>query len=131
MLAHVADDPDMEHRILDSTVVRAHPGAAGATKQKGGQAEQARGRSRGGFSTNIHISVDGLGNPVRLILTSGQAGDSPQAADVLAGLTPERVIGDRAYDTNALRDQRADQGADAVIPSHPRRKEPLAYDTHW
>src|SRR3712207_1413197 len=32
MLAHFADDPDMEHGILDSTIVRADPCAAGAEK---------------------------------------------------------------------------------------------------
>ena len=34
-----ANDPDMEHLIVDSTIVRAHPCAAGAPKKKGGQAE--------------------------------------------------------------------------------------------
>lgn len=33
MLAHFIDDPDMEHLIIDSTVVRAHPCAAGASKK--------------------------------------------------------------------------------------------------
>lgn len=34
MLAHFADDPDMEHGILDSTIVRAHACAAGAEKKR-------------------------------------------------------------------------------------------------
>ena len=33
MHQHFADDPDMEHLILDSTIVRAHPCAAGASKK--------------------------------------------------------------------------------------------------
>ena len=33
MLAHFADDPDMENGIVDSTIVRAHACAAGATKK--------------------------------------------------------------------------------------------------
>ena len=33
MHAHFAADPDMEHLILDSTVVRAHPCAAGAPQK--------------------------------------------------------------------------------------------------
>jgi len=37
MLAHFSDDPDMEHLIIDSTIVRAHPCAAGAPAQKGGK----------------------------------------------------------------------------------------------
>ena len=79
MMTHFSDDPDMEWLLLDSTIVRAHPCAAGAPKKKGGQAAQSLGRSRGGFSTKIHVNVDALGNPLRLILTAGQASDSPQA----------------------------------------------------
>jgi transposase len=33
MLAYFADDPDMEHGMIDSTIVRAHPCAAGAQKK--------------------------------------------------------------------------------------------------
>jgi transposase len=33
MLTHFADDPDMEYIMLDSTLVRAHPCAAGALKK--------------------------------------------------------------------------------------------------
>lgn len=32
---HFADDPDMEHLIIDSTIVRAHPCAAGAPQKRG------------------------------------------------------------------------------------------------
>jgi transposase len=32
MLAAFADDPDMEHGMIDATIVRAHPCAAGAQK---------------------------------------------------------------------------------------------------
>ncbi len=37
MLAYVANDPDWEHGILDSTIVRAHPCAAGAEKKRDGR----------------------------------------------------------------------------------------------
>jgi transposase len=35
MHQHFIDDPDMENLILDSTVIRAHPCAAGALKKTG------------------------------------------------------------------------------------------------
>jgi len=41
---HFIDEPDMEWLLLDSTVVRAHPCAAGAPKEHGGQEEQALGK---------------------------------------------------------------------------------------
>ena len=34
MLEHFADDPDMENGMIDSTIVRAHPCAAGAQKKR-------------------------------------------------------------------------------------------------
>ena len=61
-----------------STVVIAHPSAAGAPK-KGGQEQQALGRSRGGFSTKIHAVTDSLGDAICLILTVGQRNDVTQA----------------------------------------------------
>ena len=45
------------------------PLRGGSSPKNGGQAAQALGRSRGGFSIKIHVSVDGLGNPLRFILT--------------------------------------------------------------
>lgn len=37
MHQHFIDDPDMENTLLDSTVVRAHPCAAGAPQKKAGR----------------------------------------------------------------------------------------------
>ena len=34
MLDHFADDPDMENGMIDSTIIRAHPCAAGAEKNR-------------------------------------------------------------------------------------------------
>lgn len=34
MMVHFADEPDMENVMLDGTIVRAHPGAAGASKKR-------------------------------------------------------------------------------------------------
>ena len=36
MLDHFGEDPDLEYLIPDSTTVRAHPCAAGAPREKGG-----------------------------------------------------------------------------------------------
>ena len=58
--------------MLDSTVVRAHAHAAG-TRQSAG--DQAFARSRGGFSTKLHLHADALGRPVALPLTGGERHD--------------------------------------------------------
>ena len=63
-------------------------------------------------------------------LTVGQAGDSPEAAALLTPwLAPaQEVVADMAYDSNALREQIAQAGANAVIPPHPNRKNPPHFD---
>ena len=38
------------------------------------------GKSRGSLSTKIHATVDALGNPLRLLLTPGQASEYEQAS---------------------------------------------------
>jgi hypothetical protein len=43
------------------------------------------GRSRGGFSTKIHVSVSGLGLPVEIRLTPGQEADVKQGELVCPG----------------------------------------------
>ena len=58
--------------------------------KEGGQSAQALRRSRGGFSTKVHITVDGLGNPLRFILTGGQENDITQA-EVLLVAMPENT----------------------------------------
>ena len=130
MHQHFVDDPDMEYLILDSTVIRAHPCAAGASKKSGGQEAQALGRSRGGFSTKIHINVDALGNPLRFILSAGQRHDITQAEALIEGYTGEHVIGDKAYDDAEFRQTIQASGAQAVIPPRSNRKDPYDYDTH-
>jgi transposase len=130
MHQHFVQDPDMENIILDSTVIRAHPCAAGAQKKVGGQAAQAFGRSRGGFSTKIHINVDGLGNPLRFLLTAEQRHDITQADALIADYEFERLIADTSYDADGFQQVLASKSAEAVIPPRKNRKEPRDYDHH-
>ena len=100
-------------------------------QKNGGQAAQALGRSRGGFSTKIHASVDALGNPLRFRLTGGQRHDITQAEDLIAGFEFERAIADRSYDANAFLHRIAEKEAEAVIPARKNRQEQREYDEHW
>ena len=54
-------------------------------RQKKRQPDEAMGKSRGDLSTKIHAAVDGLGNPVRLLLTAGQVSEYTQAEALIEG----------------------------------------------
>ena len=127
---HFIEEPDMEWLLIDSTVTRAHPCAAGAPKKNGGQTEQALGKSVGGFSTKIHATVDALGNPLRLLLTGGQRGDATQAIPLLEGFDFSYVLADRAYDTNDILDFIAQNDAEAIIPAKKNRVIQREIDWH-
>ena len=129
---HFAADPDMEQLIIDSTMVRAHPCAAGVAKEQGSQAEQALGRSRGGFSRKIHISVDGLGNPLRFILTAGQRNDIIKADAFVLDFNFEPLIADKGYDADDFIHLIIEQyEAEVVIPPRAKRTDPRDYDEHY
>jgi transposase len=86
------------------------------------------GRSRGGFGTKIHAAVNGLGLPVKLVLTPGQAADVTQAETLIRDVPFEIVIGDRGYDSRAVVEAIEKRGGEAVIPSQKDRKVQRAYD---
>ncbi len=98
-------------------------------RAKGGDGDEAIGRSRGGLSTKIHATVDALGNPTGFHLTGGQAHDLDGADALLADIAAPTVIADRGYDAEArlLAPLRA-AGKDAIIPPKRNRQEQREYD---
>jgi len=112
--------------MVDTTGCKARRSASGAR----GGGEEALGRSRGGLTTKIPALTDALGRPLGFLLTPGQAADCRQARALLEGVTFERLIGDRGYDTNEIRDWLDEHQAEAVIPSKRNRKVPIPHDPH-
>jgi transposase len=92
--------------------------------------QQALGRSRGGFSTKLHLVVNGLGLPVELKLTPGQAADITEAQSLLEGHDFEVAIGDKGFDSKKLVDYIESRGAEAVIPPRSNLKEQRDFDRH-
>lgn len=88
------------------------------------------GKSRGGLSTKIHAAVDALGNPVRLLLTPGQASEYGQAEALIEGFTFEAVLADKGYDSDAFVEVIQCRGAEAIIPSKKNRLNPRGLDRH-
>ena len=101
-----------------------------AEKKHGGQEAQALGRSRGGFSTKIHLAVDALGNPLRFILTGGECHESPHAPALIAGDPMGVLIGDKGYDSADFIKALVAAGVEAVIPPRVNRTEQRGYDKH-
>ncbi|WP_422821999.1 IS5 family transposase [Vreelandella subglaciescola] len=122
----LADDPDLEQLMIDGSIVRVHQ--QGAAKKA--QNAEAMGTSRGGLSTKIHAAVDALGNPVRLVLTPGQASEYGAAPALLDGFSPQAVLGDKGYDSTALRDLIQAVGAEPVIPPKKNRLAHIEVDWH-
>ena len=114
-------------------------------------ADHAIGRSRGGWTTKTHALVDGNGRALVLIVSPGQAGDSPVLPKLLAELhvrrrgpgrprtTPTALRGDKAYSSRGHRALMRERGIVAVIPEpadqagHRRRRgsrggRPVGYD---
>ena len=95
--------------------------------EKGGC--EALGRSRGGFSTKLHLVCDGLGNPLAALLTPGQQHESTVCTELLASVRvrtsagggrprsrPKVVVADRGYDAGAFRRYLRRHGIRCVIP---------------
>jgi transposase len=122
---------------VDSTINRAHQHATGArrhpevqrTPPAGEPADHALGRSRGGWTTKVHLAVEAGRKPLATVLTPGQAADSPQFIPVLGRIRvprrsgpgrprtrPVRVLGDKAYSARANRAHLRRRGIPATIP---------------
>jgi transposase len=123
-----AQYPDLQSVFIDSTIIRAHPCAAGMA---GSDAEaEALGRSWDGFGTKIHALTDALGNPLGFTLTGRQASDIGQAGTLLE-LTPEgaeALVADKGYDSDKFIEVVLARGMAVVIPPRKNRKEPRTYD---
>lgn len=117
---------------VDSTTARAHIHAAGARRDSsarivGEPGHHGLGRSRGGWSTKIHLACEQHRQVLAYLLTPGQAGDCPQLIPVLQQVRvnrpgpgrprsrPDRVLADAAYSSRANRAWLASRGIKATI----------------
>jgi transposase len=92
--------------------------------------DQCLGRSRGGFSTKIHLAADALGNAVRFILTGGERHDMTQAEALIENLFADHVIADKGYDSEDFVMKLKALGSNAVIPSRINSKTQRQIDWH-
>lgn len=102
--------------------------ASARGRRKRGAERQAIGRSRGGWSTKVHLIVDALGLPTAYEISEGQRHDNQRAPSLIARTAPRCLLGDKGYDSNAIRTQLSEMGCAAVIPSTASRIPALPYD---
>ena len=117
---------DWDTHYVDGTIVRAHQHAAGAPT--GDADAEALGRSQGGFSTKVHVRVEGHGQLMTLVLTPGHRHEAPvfpqlmaQGAVQRAGRgrprrRPHRVVGDKGYSSGTIRRYCRQHGIRTTIP---------------
>ena len=72
--------------------------------------------------------MDALGNPLRLLLTEGQASEYGQACALIEGFRADYVLADKGYDSDQFVNAIVESGALPVIPSRRNRKQPREYD---
>ena len=97
--------------------------------RKRGIHRRALGRSRGGFTSKIHCLGDARGRPIAFNLTPGEAADC-KTYDTLIELpeqAPDALLADKAYDTDAIRDDLKKRGIKAVIPPKSNRTATIRY----
>ena len=104
--------------------------------KKGGEQEEKLGRSRGGFSTKIHIRCEGKGKPITFLLSPGERNESifleqlmEQGTVKRSGrgrprIRPSRLVGDKGYTGRRIRNYLRRRGIRFTIPrlsNEPRR----------
>lgn len=137
-LADQSGTLDWETQTIDTTVIRAHQHAAGA---RGGQQEEALGRSRGGFGTKLHLKCEGNGRPLAIHLTGGERSEMTGFLPLLnAGRVkrlgpgrpkqrPMQLIADRGYSSYKVRKELRRRGIRPVLPPKRGLQRPWSYDS--
>jgi transposase len=99
--------------------------------------DEALGRSKGGFSTKLHLACDGKGRPLSVVLTPGQRHGSTQLEALLDAVRvprpegtpgrprkrPEHLIADRGYSFEGWRRLLRRRGISHTIPERKDQKE--------
>jgi transposase len=119
----------IEAVALDSTIVKVHPDGTGALKKNG---PQTLGRSRGGWTTKIHMVAADARTAITFALSPGQAHDAPEGRKLLQRFgrvpRPIHLLMDRAYEGDETRQLALDLGYVPVVPPKHNRLAPWEYD---
>ena len=119
----------IEALSIDSTIVKVHPDGTGALKKNG---PQAIGKSRGGWTTKIHMVAADARTAITFSLSPGHRHDAPEGRQLLRTLEPVEstvcMIMDRAYEGAETRQSVLELGFTPVVPPKQKRVSPWQYD---
>jgi transposase len=106
-------------QMIDSTSIRAHHCAAGGR----GSHRGSIGRSRGGFTSKLHIRANAHGLPIALHVTAGQEADCSNYDALMAARDsdPAIMLGGKGYDSDPIRQDLRDRGAVPELPTRRNR----------
>lgn len=144
--AHVdVGEINLELWLIDGTIVRAARCAAGGGKNEHPEEpdDHGLGRSRGGFSTKIHLVCDDRGHPLSIHVTGGQVHEASVFEEVMDQLEitdhderaigfPKKLAGDKGYRADRIDEFLIERGIQPVIPSREtedRSKRPVCFET--
>ena len=80
------------------------------------------------MTSKILALTDAFSNLIDFRLLPGQAHDLRGTADLIAGLACGKLLADRAFDANWLREALTEAKIEAVIPPKSNRRFPAAFD---
>jgi transposase len=81
-------------------------------------------------STKIHLRTNANGEPLTFDVTAGETHEVKgyEALIELHDVAPDRFLGDKGYDSDAIRADLTKRGVEPVIPPRSNRKTPIEYD---
>ena len=100
------------------------------SRRKRGTPQQGLGRSKGGFTTKIHLRVNALGLPIGFALTGGEVSDFKGYGPLMEqeGPPAKVLLADKGYDADFIRQDIEQRGGIAMIPTKRNRKEQIPVD---
>lgn len=110
--------------MIDSTIIKAHPCAAGYKKD----GNEGLGRSVGGFSSKISAVVKNESTLLRAELISGAEHDINSARRLLKNTKNKTILADKAYFCQKLRTHLIQNHCKVVIPSKKNSLHPINID---
>ena len=123
ILDALAVDAEGSLRHLDSSHVKVHQDAANPA---GGQENQCLGRTKGGLNCKVTALVDAKGRAVQLAVAPGQRNDMIAAEEIVF---PEdkKVVADKGYDGERIRQRVVEAGSQPCIPARSNRRHPAKH----